>query len=90
MGSAGLLPDPLEAFWSVPEARLRQRLGTSEQGLTSAEASRWLDVLQSTRIAGGSRFPWLAPLLRQFSSPIILILIAAAFSPCCSIPSAKH
>jgi len=78
MRSSGSVPDPLEAFWSVPEACLRQRLGTSEQGLTSAEASRRLDVLQSTRIARGNRLPWLAPLLRQFSSPIILILIAAA------------
>lgn len=71
-------PDPSPAFWSVPEASLLRQLGTADGGLSSEEAERRLAARWPTHRAWRERVPWLVPLLRQFTSPIILILIAAA------------
>lgn len=67
-----------EAFWSVPAETAMGDLGSSEKGLTGPEIQRRLDkyghnVLGKRR---GSAAGVL--LLRQFSNPIVLMLIAAA------------
>ena len=57
---------------------LRQQLATGEGGLSTEEARRRLEERRSGRLTRTDRFAWLGPLLHQFTSPIILILIAAA------------
>ena len=79
--AARLLATPAgagEPFWEEREADLLARLATGVGGLSSGEAA-----LRLRQHGGGTRMarPRLAALgllLRQFSSPIILILLAAA------------
>ncbi len=65
-------------FWEEPEPDLLKRLGSAEQGLDTAEAARRHHQAGGRALAarGGTNAP--ALLLRQFSSPIILILLGAA------------
>ena len=74
----GAEPLPSQAFWSVGEATLRNQLGTGEGGLDTAEARRRLGDREPGRRARSGGPAWMAPLLHQFTSPIILILIGAA------------
>ena len=65
-------------FWGVPAAEMIERLGTTTNGLTAAEAAERLErhganVLKPRHDAGA-----LALFVGQFKSPLILILIAAA------------
>ncbi len=65
-------------FWSVSTEALLSQLDTQVQGLTSREASRRLarygpNVLLPRRRMGG-----MALLARQFTNPLILLLIGAA------------
>jgi len=67
-----------DAFWSLPAELLLQRLGTRPEGLTEQEATERLqrygpNTLRRTRTEG--KF---VILLRQFTNPIVLILIGAA------------
>ncbi|MCX5931333.1 MAG: magnesium-translocating P-type ATPase, partial [Cyanobacteria bacterium] len=69
---------PPEAFWSQPLAELLEQLASGEEGLSTAEAERRLrshgpNSLDPPPRSGGSRL-----MVRQFTSPIILILTAAA------------
>lgn len=76
--AAPLQTDPSGAFWSRPAAEIFQELGSSPAGLSAAEAARRL-ALGGTGVVGRrgrSNVPTL--LARQFTSPIVLILIAAA------------
>jgi Mg2+-importing ATPase len=68
----------LNEFWSLPSAELLSLLETSEPGLTRAEALRRLSATVSSRLVGGRGVASLSLLLRQFKSPIILILLLAA------------
>jgi len=84
-----ILPEPApsargEAAWSEPIETLLQRLASGAAGLSTAGAA----TRQGGRRGGGSGGPWswrlgsLPPaaglLLRQFTSPIIAILLGAA------------
>ncbi len=65
------------AAWTIPPTELPQRLGSTEHGLTSAQArdarAQWgPNALEPARRSGA----WL--LLAQFRSPIVLVLLAAA------------
>jgi Mg2+-importing ATPase len=65
-------------FWSIPEEKLLERLGTSRKGLTSEQARLRAETYERDRLAR-SRGPsrgWI--LLSQYKSPIILILILAS------------
>ena len=66
------------AFWSVPAAELLQQLGTTPQGLTSAEARERLTRFGVNALKPRKRTDELTLLLAQFKSPLILILLFAA------------
>ena len=77
---------PTDPYWSWPLAQLCEQLQLAgqnpEKGLSSAEAAVRLNQFGPNSLAGraGGRFgssEW-GLLLRQFNSPIILILLAAA------------
>jgi Mg2+-importing ATPase len=71
-------PDPLAAFWSLSAADLTQRLGSSAEGLSSAEAAERLrrgGPNRLRRLRGVSR---LGVLLDQLRSPLLLLLVFAA------------
>ena len=65
------------AFWSIPSAELLQELGSStQQGLTSKEASNRLSILGKNSITKAKKKVDLISLLAsQFKSPIIIIFI---------------
>ena len=70
--------DILSGFWSLSEDELFQRVQTTREGLSSEEADGRLarygrNLLRARRRAGALRL-----LLRQFQSPIVLILMFAA------------
>jgi Mg2+-importing ATPase len=78
-----LLPSPpaaaaAPAFWSLaPEDALRQ-LGSGPAGLSAVEAGRRLAASRAARAEGHREATRLALFLRQFTSPIVLLLLAAA------------
>lgn len=64
-----------EAFWSIDTATLLERLRTSPQGLTAADAQQRLT--QTQRLKPRKASAW-SLLFDQFKSPIILLLFASA------------
>ncbi len=66
------------AFWADAADAMLARLKTSPEGLTSAEAAARLTRVGPNRIGQHKRPTDLLLLLRQFRSPIIVILLAAA------------
>lgn len=67
-----------DPFWSEPIAELLARLGTGANGLSSEEAGRRLLSEGPNSLVAPARGGALWLLLRQFTSPIILILSGAA------------
>jgi Mg2+-importing ATPase len=67
-----------ETFWSRPAAELMRALGSSPGGLTSAEAARRLSRHGPNRVGGEDALSVPRLLLRQFESPLVLILIFGA------------
>ncbi len=68
-------PDPLIAYWSQPIEQVLHRLQTTEAGLTTSEAhARWRRARGEQPHDQRTR---LVLLLRQFASPIALILVIA-------------
>lgn len=67
-----------DPFWSEPIAELLARLGTGANGLSSQEAGQRLLSEGPNSLAAPARGGALWLLLRQFTSPIILILAGAA------------
>ena len=65
-------------FWSDPLPEVLAVLGTTPQGFSQAEADRRLRLAGPNRLSPAPRTDSLSLLLRQFLSPIILILLAAA------------
>ena len=66
------------SLWSAPLPQLLDTLGSSTEGLSPAEALTRLKRLGPNRLTAGPRSGDLNLLLRQFLSPIILILLGAA------------
>ncbi len=67
----------INEFWSLPPAELFSALETSAAGLADDETRRRRMAGQRTRLAG-AKLPNLVLLVRQFKTPIILILLFAA------------
>ncbi len=65
-------------FWSAPAAEVLGRLHTAPQGLSAAEAAARLKRYAARRLAPRKRTDVLTLLLKQFSSPIVLMLVGAA------------
>jgi P-type Mg2+ transporter len=66
------------SFWNTPAAQILQEFQTTHQGLSSTEAASRLAVHGANRIQSKRTSGTIALLIRQFKSPIILILIFAA------------
>lgn len=66
------------SFWSVSGDVLLQQLGCSAAGLSSEEAAARLARGGASRLTMGGRSSTWGLLLRQFKSPIILILVFAS------------
>ena len=64
--------------WSLPSADVLRRLGTTGQGLTTTEATARKGRYAGSQLAAKKRTDALGLLVGQFSSPIVLMLIAAA------------
>lgn len=74
---SGSSPGGDDLFAAAPDSILRL-LGTSDHGLTSEEARERLARFGANQLHARKHATGLALLLRQFTSPIILILIGAA------------
>lgn len=70
-------PTSLTAFWAMSPEAIVARLRSSPRGLTSAEAASRLARMRLLRHHRHGMASWLRLLISQFSSPIILILVAA-------------
>ena len=66
-----------QAFWSTSVAEMLQRLHTTAKGLTGDEAKDRLAHYGANRLKPAKRSDVWSLLLRQFGSPIILILLFA-------------
>jgi len=69
----------VNAPWSEGAESVLQLLETSERGLTSAEAKRRFDAFGSNEIEQEKPTPGWLIFLRQYTSPLVLILIVASF-----------
>jgi P-type Mg2+ transporter len=67
------LPPP--AFWSIPAGALLQQLEATDQGLTTEHAQQRLERFGANRLEPRKRTNRLTFFLRQFKSPIVLILL---------------
>jgi len=68
----------LEAYWSMPAEQVLAALEASPQGLSRAEAAERLERYGHNALREERRATPLTLLLRQFRSPLVLVLIAAA------------
>ena len=68
----------LERFWSQPVTGLIEVLESSINGLTSIDAKRRLGLYGPNRLRSARKSDSLSLLLKQFRSPLILILLGAA------------
>jgi len=71
-------PRALAAWWSRPAGTLLKSLHSSENGLGAAAAARRLKRYGPNSLRAGARFSVAQLLLRQFGSPLVLILVFAA------------
>lgn len=70
--------DPLtDAFWSTPQADLLTRTGSSANGLSAEEARERLIAAKSKTREKSALRKDITDLLRQFSDPLVLLLVAA-------------
>ena len=72
------MDQPLPIFWNQPAPQVLQQLGTGSQGLSMAQAQVALDGYGPNMLGQTQRLSGLRLLLKQFASPITLILIGAA------------
>src|ERR1700676_3167379 len=72
------LPTPLENFWNLNKEDAFTKLTCSENGLTKAEANIRLNQYGFNTFKARSRSSSVLLYLKQFKSPITLLLIAAA------------
>lgn len=71
-------PEAGTAYWAEPASSLISQLGSSARGLSSPEAARRLRQEGPNTLALESHTAALALAIRQFSSPVVLILLGAA------------
>lgn len=77
-GSIRATPDLLDTYWArTPESLLAQ-LGSTLQGLSSAEAAERLRKFGPNRLSEEGRLSRIDVLLRQVASPLQLLLVFAA------------
>ena len=67
-----------DAFWSKPAESVLRDLQASENGLKTDEVKRRLERYGPNIPVGGWRAGWWGLLLRQFTNPIVLMLIGAS------------
>ncbi|HWJ83631.1 MAG TPA: magnesium-translocating P-type ATPase [Nocardioides sp.] len=70
-------PDVPQVWWAAPVDDVLHRLGITPAGLSEREAEERLDVLGLNRLGPPRRRSVVRELVRQFSEPIVLILVAA-------------
>ena len=68
----------LPIFWNIPAAQVLDQLGSAPQGLSTAQAELLLARYGPNAFRATQRLSGLRLLLKQFQSPITLILIGAA------------
>ncbi len=68
----------LPIFWDIPTAQVLEQLGSAPQGLSTAQAEIVLARYGPNSLRSTRRWSGLRLLLKQFASPITLILIGAA------------
>ncbi|HTO63464.1 MAG TPA: magnesium-translocating P-type ATPase, partial [Bradyrhizobium sp.] len=66
------------SYWSRPADELLRELGTSQQGLSAAEAEARLARVGPNALKPHQRASALVAFFRQFSNPLVLILVFAA------------
>lgn len=69
---------PVEAYWSRAAADLLSALGTSAAGLSSLEAASRLAKGGPNAVGSASKSTAFGTFIRQFRSPLVLILVFAA------------
>jgi Mg2+-importing ATPase len=67
-----------DPYWSRHMSALLAELGTGDGGLTPQDAAARLAGLGDNGVAESARRRWLRLLLRQFESPLVLVLVVAA------------
>lgn len=67
-----------DTYWNLSLQDLYARLGTAEQGLSSSQAAERLSLYGINTLGKRERASALRLLLKQFESPLVLILIFAA------------
>ncbi len=72
------MPAGTQAFWSMPPAEVLSAVESSAAGLTTAAAAERLARTGPNLLVERKRTDAPALLVRQFTSPIVLLLIAAA------------
>ena len=70
-------------YWSQDARELLAALGSGSGGLSSERAAATLAVVGPNSVDDASRLSALRLLLRQFESPLVLILVFAAAISCC-------
>ncbi len=70
-------PDGVDEYWRLTATEVQQRLRSSDHGLTSAEASQRLETYGANTLDSKRQDTRLRVFLRQFESPVVLILIFA-------------
>ena len=75
---ADMTPAPKVTYWSLPATSLATSLGSRPEGLTTDEARQALAKHGANSIEASAHAGAIRLLLRQFESPLVLILIFAA------------
>ncbi|HVM89072.1 MAG TPA: magnesium-translocating P-type ATPase [Puia sp.] len=73
-----MLPSNESKYWSYDEKSLLQQVNSTLQGITETEADERLAQYGPNKLQAGSRSGAFILFLKQFNSPITLILIGAA------------
>ncbi len=72
------MEDPCATFWAQPPATLFATLATGDTGLTTAAAAEKLKLHGPNIVGGAGETSAIRLLLKQFASPLVLILLFGA------------
>ena len=72
------MPDETTNLWSAPEPDVARSLGVPDSGLTSTQAAAQLARFRPNRLRAEDRSGPVRLLARQFTNPIVLMLVGAA------------